>query len=69
MQDGTKITARASSSSFDREKTLREHLEQTHSNKCSVRDAGAEAAAKRRRQAARERAPAQAKQEQFEKHW
>ncbi len=65
MQDGTKIKAGASSGSFHREKTLREHLERARQQVQALRDPLAESAANRHQQAARERA-AQEKQERLE---
>ena len=65
MQDGTKIKAGASSGSFHREKTLREHLERARQQVQALRNPLAESAANRHQQAARERA-AQEKQERLE---
>ena len=65
MQDGTKIKAGASSGSFHREKTLREHLERARQQVQALQDPLAESAANRQQQAARERA-AQEKQERLE---
>ena len=65
MQDGTKIAARASGSSFHREKTLREHLERARRQVEALRDPGAEVGEKRK-QAARERA-ARESEERLEK--
>ena len=65
MQDGTKIKAGASSGSFHREKTLREHLDRARRQVQALRDPLAEPAANRHQKAARERA-AQEKQERLE---
>lgn len=56
MHDGSKIRAQAGADSFRREKTLRERLEQARRVVTEMGDPRAEAPAKDRREAARERA-------------
>jgi len=56
MHDGTKIRTQAGADSFRREKTLRERLQQAREVVAQLGDRRAEAPAKDRRQAARERA-------------
>ena len=59
MHDGTKVRAQAGADSFRREKTLRQRLEQARQAVAQMGDPQAEAPAKNRRQAARERAAQQ----------